>query len=71
MEMFLKRSCKLMFKFDVYFRNIEVFNYFQLEKVSINSFAGMVSYTPKFKHKHNQNVLTDCAERCWMLYVSM
>ena len=24
MEMFLKRNCKLMFKFDVYFRNIEV-----------------------------------------------
>ena len=24
MEMFLKRSCKLMFKFDVYFQYIEV-----------------------------------------------
>ena len=24
MEMFLKRSCNLMFKFDVYFQNIEV-----------------------------------------------
>ena len=33
MEMCLKRSCKLMFKFDVYFRNIEVINYFLLEKV--------------------------------------
>ena len=33
MEMFLKRSYKLMFKFDVYFRNIEVINNFQLEKV--------------------------------------
>ena len=33
MEMFLKRSYKLMFKFDVYFRNIEVINYFLLEKV--------------------------------------
>ena len=26
-EMFLKRSYKLMFKFEVYFRNIEVINY--------------------------------------------
>ena len=33
MEMFLKRSCELMFNFDVYFRNTEVTNYFQLEKV--------------------------------------
>ena len=33
MEMFLKRSCELMFKFDAYFRNIEVINYFYLEKV--------------------------------------
>ena len=33
MGMFLKRSCKLMFKFDFYFRDIEVINYFQLEKV--------------------------------------
>ena len=28
MEMFLKWSYKLLIKFDVYFRNIEVFNYF-------------------------------------------
>ena len=33
MEMFLKRSYKLMFKFDVYFQNFEVINYFELEKV--------------------------------------
>ena len=33
MEMFLNKSYKLMFKFDVSFRNIEVINYFQLEKV--------------------------------------
>ena len=26
MEMFLKRTYKLMYKFDVYFRNIEVIN---------------------------------------------
>ena len=39
MEMFLKRSYKLMFKCDVYFRNIEVINYFLLEKKSINSFG--------------------------------
>ena len=32
MEMFLKRSYKMMFKFDVYFRNFEV---------SINSFGNM------------------------------
>ena len=43
----------MVFKFDVYFRNIEVINYFQLEK-SINSFGDMVSYTPQFKHKNNQ-----------------
>ena len=33
MEMFLKMSYKLMFKLDVYFRNIEVINYFELEIV--------------------------------------
>ena len=33
MEMLVKMSCKLMFKFDVYFRNIEVINYLKLEKV--------------------------------------
>ena len=32
MEKFLKRGYKLKFKFDVYFRNIEVINYFRLEK---------------------------------------
>ena len=31
--MFLKMSYKLMFKYDVYFRNIEVISYFELEKV--------------------------------------
>ena len=51
-----------MFKFDVYFRNIEVINYFKLEKKSINSFGGMVSYTPKFKHKNNQKASFNCAE---------
>ena len=54
MEIFLKRSCKLMFKFDVYFRNIEVIKYFKLEK-SINSVADMVSYTPQFKRKNNKS----------------
>ena len=44
METFLKRSYKLMFKFDVYFQNIEVIDYF-------NSFGDMVSYRPPFKHK--------------------
>ena len=43
-----------MFKCDVYFRKIEVFNYFLLEKKSINSFADMISYTPQCKHKKNQ-----------------
>ena len=33
MEIFLKRSYKFMFKFDVYFQNIKVINYFLLEKV--------------------------------------
>ena len=64
---FLKRSFQLMFKFDVYFRNIEVINYFPLE----NSFGDLVSYTPQFKHKNNQKASCYCAERCWMLYVPM
>ena len=41
------------------------------KKKSINSFGDMVSYTPRFKHKNNQKASTDCAERCWMLYVPM
>ena len=60
MEMFLERSYKLMFKFDVYFR----------KKKSISSFGDMV-YTPQFKHKNNQRASFNCAERCWMLYVPM
>ena len=60
-----------MFKFDVFFRNIEVINYFLLEKKSINSFGDMVSYTPQFKHKNNQIASFNCAERCWMLDVPM
>ena len=71
MEMFLKRSCKLMFKFDGYFRNIDVINYFLLEKRSINSVVDMASNTPQFKHKNNQKASTACAERCWMLYLSI
>ena len=47
MEMFLKRSYKLMFKLDVYFRNFEAINYFNSKK-SINSFGNMTSYTPQF-----------------------
>ena len=62
MEMFLKRSYKLMFKFDVYFRNIEVINY---------SFGDMVSYTPQFKHKNNQTASLNNVEMCLMLYVPM
>ena len=34
MEIFLKRCCKLMFKFDVYFRNIEVINNLYLENAN-------------------------------------
>ena len=59
-----------MFKFDVYFRNVEVINYFKREK-SIDSVADMVSDTPQFKHKHNQKASFDRAERCWTLYVPM
>ena len=70
MEIILKRSYKLIFKTDVYFRNIEVINYFSLEK-SINSFGYMVSYTPQFKHKDNQEASFNFAERCWMLYLHM
>ena len=61
MEMFLKMSYKLMFKFDVYFRNIEIIN-FNLKK-SINSFGNMLSYTPQFKHITNQKASFNCAER--------
>ena len=61
MEIFLKRSNKLMFKFDVYFRNIEVINYFELEKKPINSFGDMLSYTPQFNHK---KASFNCAESC-------
>ena len=39
-----------MFKFDVYFRNIEVIIFFNSKK-SINSFGDMVSCTPQFNHK--------------------
>ena len=42
MEMFLKRGCKLIFKFYVYFRYIEVIIFFNKKK-SNNSFADMVS----------------------------
>ena len=66
MEMFLKRSYKLVFKFDVYFRSILL-----IRKKSINSFGDMVSYTPQFKHKNNQKASFNCAEMCWMLYVAM
>ena len=38
MEMFLKRSYKLMIKFDVYFRNFEGI-IFLIRKKSINSFG--------------------------------
>ena len=70
MEIFLKRSCKLVFKFDVYFRNVEVINYFSLEKV-YKLFIDMISYMPYFKHKNNQKASTDCEEKGWMLYVPM
>ena len=39
-----------MFKFDVYFRNIEVINYFNYKK-SKDSLADMVSPTPQFNTK--------------------
>ena len=59
-----------MFRFDVYFRNIEVIKYFKLEKI-YNSFSDMVSCTPQFKQKNNQKASFNYAERCWMLYVPM
>ena len=31
----------------------------------------MVSHTPQFKHKNNQNASTDFAEWCCMLFVHM
>ena len=51
MEMFQKRSCKLMFKIGGYFRNIEVIQF-----LLIKSVADMESYTPQFQHKNNQNL---------------
>ena len=48
MQVFLKRSYKLVIKFDLYFRNIEVINYFLFEKV-YNSVGDTVSNTPQFK----------------------
>ena len=51
-----------MLKFDVYF---------EILKLSTTFYFDMVSYTPQFKHKNNQITSTDCAERCWMLYVPM
>ena len=60
-----------MCKFDVYFRNIEVINYYKLEKVYINSFGDMVSYTPQFKHNNYQKASFNCEERYWMLYEPM
>ena len=70
MEMFLKRSYKLMFKFDVYFQILKLSSIFN-QKKSINSFGDMVSYTQECKHKNNQKASFNCAERCWMLYVPM
>ena len=43
---------------------------FNLKK-SINSFGGMVLYTPQFKHKNNQKATFNCEKMCWMLYVTM
>ena len=39
-----------MFKFDVYFEILKL-SITLNKKKSINSVAGMVSYTPQFKHK--------------------
>ena len=53
-----------MFKFDVYFRNIDVRNYIYLEKVYKLRFLVMVAYTPQLKDKNNQKAATDFAECC-------
>ena len=65
-----KKSCKLMFKFHVYFRNIEVINNFRLD-IFHKLFGDMVSCTPQFKHKNDQKASFNFAERYWMLYVPM
>ena len=66
MEMFLKRSYKLIIKFDVIFEILKL-------SITINSFGDLVhvSYTPQFKHNNNQKASFNCAERCWMPYVPM
>ena len=71
MNMFLRRSYKLMLKFDVYFRNIEVYQLLLIRKKSINYFGDMVSYTPQFKQKIIIKASFNCAETYWMLYVPM
>ena len=46
MVMFLKRSCKLMFKFDVNSRNIEVINIQLLTYVEVDKeSANMIKFT--------------------------
>ena len=70
MEMFLKRSYKLMSTFDIIFEILKLSITFNKKKF-INSFGYMVSYPPQSKHKTNQKASFNCAERCWMLYVPM
>ena len=52
-----------MFKFDVIFEIMKLYQLLLIRKKSINSFGDMVSYTPQYKHKIIQKASTDCAER--------
>ena len=70
MEMCIKRSYKLMFKFDVYFRNIEVI-ILLLIRQSINSLVVSYHTRHSLNIKNNQKASFNCAERCWMLYVPL
>ena len=71
MEMFLKMSCKLMFKNLTFIFEILKLSITFKKKKYIYYVADVVSYTPQFKRKNNQKASTDCAERCWMLYAPM
>ena len=50
---------------------VQFFLSFFGEQIKKSFIADMVLYTPQFKRKNNQNASTDCADRCWLLYVPM
>ena len=61
MEMFLKRSYKLMSNLTFIFKILKLSITFNWKKY-VNSFGDMISYTPQFKHKNNKKSSFNCAE---------